>query len=159
MVDLSKLLGAFSYISQPFIALANTHYSEVAESNISNVETGSMSPTAYIEWANSRARLEEERARATMDEIVAGQVVNVVRVQAGYKMSKRIVTRGKSIPSLVQTIYTYATALEEALDLSDGEALSRLYGFSVDVQVFGEFVECLKIHIEASRLYECRSPS
>ena len=34
------------------------------------------------------------------------------------------------------------------MDLSDGDALSRLYGFSVDVQVFGEFVDCLKTHIE-----------
>lgn len=41
-----------------------------------------------------------------------------------------------------------SVALEEAMDLSDGDALSRLYGFSVDVQVFGEFVECLKTHIE-----------
>jgi len=45
----------------------------------------------------------------------------------------------------------YNIALEEAMDLSDGDALSRLYGFSVDVQVFGEFVECLKVNVEVSR--------
>jgi cullin-4 len=36
------------------------------------------------------------------------------------------------------------------MHLSDGDALSRLYGFSVDVQVFGEFVECLKTNVEVS---------
>jgi len=36
------------------------------------------------------------------------------------------------------------------MHLSDGDALSRLYGFSVDVQVFGEFVECLRTNVEVS---------
>jgi len=63
-----------------------------------NVEGGKMSPTGYIEWVMDQVKAEDERARATMSAEVAGQVVNVVRVQAGYKMSKRIVSRGVSSP-------------------------------------------------------------
>jgi hypothetical protein len=61
-----------------------------------NVEGGKMSPTGYIEWVMEQVQAEDERARSTMSAEVAGQVVNVVRVQAGYKMSKRIVSRGMS---------------------------------------------------------------
>ena len=64
-----------------------------------NVEGGKMSPTGYIEWVMDQVKAEDERARATMSAEVAGQVVNVVRVQAGYKMSKRIVSRGMSPPA------------------------------------------------------------
>jgi len=96
MVDLSRLLGVFESLSTPYVGLANTHYSEVAQTNITNVEGGTMSPTAYIEWVGDKVKSEEERGRATMSSEVASQVVNVVRVQAGYKMSKRIVSRGRS---------------------------------------------------------------
>jgi len=98
-VDLTRLLGVFESISSPYIGLANTHFSEVAEVNIANVEGGKMSPTGYIEWVMEQVKAEDERARATMSVEVAGQVVNVVRVQAGYKMSKRIVSRGMSPPT------------------------------------------------------------
>jgi hypothetical protein len=98
-VDLTRLLGVFESLSSPYIGLANTHFSEVAEVNMSNVEGGKMSPTGYIEWVMEQVKAEDERARATMSAEVAGQVVNVVRVQAGYKMSKRIVSRGMSPPS------------------------------------------------------------
>ena len=97
-MDLTRLLGVFESISSPYIGLANTHFSEVAEVNIANVEGGKMSPTGYIEWVMEQVKAEDERARATMSVEVAGQVVNVVRVQAGYKMSKRIVSRGMSSP-------------------------------------------------------------
>ena len=98
IVDLTRLLGVFESLSSPYIGLANTHYSEVAEVNMMNVEGGKMSPTGYIEWVMDQVKAEDERARATMSAEVAGQVVNVVRVQAGYKMSKRIVSRGVSSP-------------------------------------------------------------
>lgn len=98
IVDLTRLLGVFESLSSPYIGLANTHYSEVAEVNMMNVEGGKMSPTGYIEWVMEQVKAEDERAKATMSVEVAGQVVNVVRVQAGYKMSKRIVSRGMSPP-------------------------------------------------------------
>lgn len=96
IVDLTRLLGVFENLSSPYIGLANTHFSEVAEVNMTSVEGGKMSPTGYIEWVMDQVKAEEERARTTMSPEVAGQVVNVVRVQAGYKMSKRIVSRGMS---------------------------------------------------------------
>jgi hypothetical protein len=68
-----------------------------------NVEGGKMSPTGYIEWVMEQVKAEDEQARATMSVEVAGQVVNVVRVQAGYKMSKRIVSRGMSLPFMMFT--------------------------------------------------------
>lgn len=34
------------------------------------------------------------------------------------------------------------------MDQSDSAALGRLYQFTVDVDVFGEFVESLQMHIE-----------
>jgi len=101
IVDLTRLLGVFESLSSPYIGLANTHYSEVAEVNMMNVEGGKMSPTGYIEWVMEQVKAEDERAKATMSVEVAGQVVNVVRVQAGYKMSKRIVSRGMSPPSRI----------------------------------------------------------
>jgi hypothetical protein len=103
MVDLTRLLGVFESLNSPYIGLANTHFSEVAEVNMMNVEGGKMSPTGYIEWVMEQVKAEDERARATMSAEVAGQVVNVVRVQAGYKMSKRIVSRGMSLPSMMFT--------------------------------------------------------
>lgn len=36
------------------------------------------------------------------------------------------------------------------MDLNDAEALGRLYGFTVDVDVFGDFVTSLQAHIEVS---------
>jgi hypothetical protein len=156
IVELTRLLGVFENLSSPYVSLANTHYNEVSEVNMSNVEGGKMSPTGYIEWITEQVKVEEERARSTMSGEVASQVVNVVRVQAGYKMSKRIVSKGKSISESNEVTMADGVALEEAMDLSDGDALSRLYGFSVDVQVFGEFVECLKTHIEASPLSETK---
>jgi hypothetical protein len=36
------------------------------------------------------------------------------------------------------------------MDLSDADALGRLYGFTVDVEVFGDFVASLQEHIEVS---------
>jgi hypothetical protein len=102
-VDLTRLLGVFESLSSPYIGLANTHFSEVAEVNMMNVEGGKMSPTGYSEWVMEQVKAEDERARATMSVKVAGQVVNVVRVQAGYKMSKRIVSRGMSLPFMMFT--------------------------------------------------------
>ena len=104
IVELTRLLGVFEHLSSPYVHLANTYYSDVSEVNIVNVEGGKMSPTGYIEWVMDQVKVEEERARATMSMEVAGQVVNVVRVQAGYKMSKRIVSRGKLTLSLYITI-------------------------------------------------------
>ena len=43
---------------------------------------------------------------------------------------------------------TLPSALDEAMDLSDADALARLYGFTVDVDVFGDFVASLQSHIE-----------
>lgn len=43
---------------------------------------------------------------------------------------------------------TWCTALDEAMDLNDADALGRLYGFTVDVDVFGDFVTSLQAHIE-----------
>lgn len=34
------------------------------------------------------------------------------------------------------------------MDLSDVDALGRLYGFTVDVNVFGDFATSLQAHIE-----------
>lgn len=34
------------------------------------------------------------------------------------------------------------------MDLSDADALGQLYGFTVDVDVFGDFVGSLQAHIE-----------
>lgn len=94
IVALAGLLDTFKSLSEPYVSLANTHYSERAETNIQEVESGSMSPSTYIGWALDKVVEERDRACTCMDQSVAKQVVNVVRVQCGYKMSKRIVRRG-----------------------------------------------------------------
>lgn len=93
---LAKLLGTFDTLSEPYVSQANSHYSEHAETNIAAVESGSMSSSKYVSWVLDRVGEERERAGTCLDQTVAKQVVHVVRVQCGYKMSKRIVRRGTS---------------------------------------------------------------
>ena len=92
---LAKLLDTFGTLSEPYVTLANSHYSEHAETNITSVESASMSPSKYVSWVLEKVAEERERASICMDQSVAKQVVHVVRVQCGYKMSKRIVRRGR----------------------------------------------------------------
>lgn len=94
VVALAKLLDTFDTLSAPYVSLANEHYSENAETSIKSVESGEMTSAGYVTWALDKAAEEHERATTCLDEAVAEQVVNVVRVQSGYKMSKRIVRRG-----------------------------------------------------------------
>lgn len=93
---LAKLLDTFGTLSEPYVTLANSHYSEHAETNITSVESASMSPSKYVSWVLEKVAEERERASVCLDQSVAKQVVHVVRVQCGYKMSKRIVRRGRS---------------------------------------------------------------
>jgi hypothetical protein len=98
---LAKLLDTFSTLSEPYVSLTNSHYSERAETNIISVESGTMSASKYVEWVQAKVTEERERACLCMDPSVAKQVVHVVRVQSGYKMSKRIVRRGRSPPPII----------------------------------------------------------
>lgn len=151
---LSKLLKTYDSLSEPYVALANTYYSDHAESNMASVESASMSPSKYVSWALEKVTEERERAHICMDPSVAKQVVHVVRVQCGYKMSKRIVRRGRSASKKSGArLLNIRVALDEAMDLSDVEALGRLYGFTVDVDVFGDFVTSLQTHIEVCTLW------
>lgn len=96
VVALAKALDTFDTLSIPFVQSANEHYSDTAETYITSVEAGDMTSTNYVTWALDKTAEEFERANTCLDEDVAKKVVNVVRVQSGYKMSKRIVRRGQS---------------------------------------------------------------
>lgn len=58
------------------------------------VEAGTMSPTAYVEWALNQVESERERAKTCLDDNVASQVVKIIRKETGVKVVDKIVRRG-----------------------------------------------------------------
>lgn len=95
LTDLSKLLGAFSTLSVPYVELTTSHYAEAGASNMTNVEDGSMSATRYVEWTLQKVQEEKERTEACVSSDVAEAVVKAVRHEAGEKMAARVVRRGQ----------------------------------------------------------------
>ena len=95
LTTLSKLLCAYSTLSQPYIELTTSHYAEMAASHIFSVEGGTMSATRYIEWTLQKVNEEKERAQACLSPEVAEEGVKAVRTEAGLKMGPRIVRRGR----------------------------------------------------------------
>ncbi len=95
LTALAKLLCAFSTLSQPYIDLTRSHYAEAASTNMSSVESGTMSATRYIEWTLQKVDEERERAEARVAPEIAEEAVKGVRSEAGEKIGKRIVRRGK----------------------------------------------------------------
>lgn len=96
ILEVSKRLDVFSTLSDPYVELANTYFSDTAEQRIQTVETGQGTAAKYVAWARTQGVREKLRARACFNHNVAEQVLHVVRVHTGYKMSKRIVRRGES---------------------------------------------------------------
>ncbi|WRT69963.1 uncharacterized protein IL334_006954 [Kwoniella shivajii] len=129
---LSNLLNTFKSISEPYIELTISHYNTSAEKYIQTVEQGSMAPGKYVEWVLAKVVEERERADDCLSKQVSEEVAQVVRNEAGEKIGDRIIKR----------------ALDESMDSTDIESLTRLYQLSVDVNVFPTLVKSLEKHLE-----------
>jgi cullin-4 len=152
LAALAKLLPAFPSLLEPYLHQTVGFYHDRADTLVGEVESGTMSPTRYVEWVLEKAVEERERAEACLDADVGKKAVDVVRAEAGEKMSKRVVRRGERGPILPRSIDDSLTrsALDEAMDNADAQALSRLYQFSVDVHVFKDLSQSLEQHIDVS---------
>jgi hypothetical protein len=95
LAALAKLLPAFPSLLEPYLHQTDEFYHDRAERLAGEVESGTMSPTRYVEWVLEKVVEERERAEACLDAEVGKKAIEVVRAEAGEKMSKRVVRRGK----------------------------------------------------------------
>ena len=95
LTALAGLLSALSTLSEPYIELTTSHFTDTATSNIASVEAGTMSATRYIEWTLQKINEEQERAEACISNEVAQDVMRVVGNEAGTKMASRSVQKGQ----------------------------------------------------------------
>jgi hypothetical protein len=92
---LAKLLLVFPTLSEPYLEQTAAYYQDKADGFAADVEAGLMSPTRYVEWVLEKSVEEQARAENWLDASVATEAVKVVRREAGEKLSKRVVRKGK----------------------------------------------------------------
>ena len=95
LTALAGLLSTFSTLSEPYIELTTSHFTDTASSNITSVEAGTMSATRYVEWTLQKITEERERAEACISSEVAQDIVKVIRDEAGTKWASRFVRTGQ----------------------------------------------------------------
>ncbi|KAK8853464.1 hypothetical protein IAR55_004171 [Kwoniella newhampshirensis] len=131
--SLSKLLSTFPSVAEPYMELVTAHYQSVSTSNLDSVEQSGMTASKYVAWVLEKVDEERERAETCLSLDVAERSMQIVRQEAGENKGDKIVRR----------------ALDEAMDNADSAALTRLYRFSVDVNVFTILSRALQDHLEA----------
>ncbi|WVR09664.1 hypothetical protein IAU60_006739 [Kwoniella sp. DSM 27419] len=132
LVSLSRLLKTFDTLADPYIELATSHYRDSATDLLATVQQGATTAIKYVDWVLEKVEEERARAHACFDQAVADQAVTVTRREAGGDKGDQVVR----------------SAVDEAMDLADTSALTRVYKFAVDVEVFPLFSKAVQEHLQ-----------
>jgi len=92
---ISKTLSKFDTVSEAYLDSLIDHYKSEAKAKISNVQSGSMSATRYVQWIVSKVEEERDRARTCLDEPTAVSAVYYVREHLGSAQYANFIQTGE----------------------------------------------------------------
>lgn len=95
LVKLSKLIGTFDMLIEPYLDTTREHYDTAAATQVANVQSGVLTGTAYVQWALDKGDEESTRATDVLSAEVAERVVEIVRHETGELKAADVVQKGK----------------------------------------------------------------
>lgn len=95
IVSISKMLGAFSTLSRPFIEVTQEYYEDLAATRGVNVQNNTLTGTEFVKWALDKEVEERERAEQCFAPETAVEVVDVFRHVTGEMVADKVVRQGE----------------------------------------------------------------